>query len=497
MTAIRQEALEQIIADRLSKVTPFVLKDFLFKEQLEFVSDPARFATAVCSVRAGKSIACAADLISTALTNPGTTGLYITLARSSGKRIVWPELKTINSDYKLNAFPNESDLSMKFPNGSIIYCFGAGDANEIEKIRGLSNVALVYLDESQAFRAHIRELVEDIITKRLYDTNGRCRMIGTPGPVPAGYFYDCSLSPKWSHHAWTLHRNPWIEKKSGKTVEELIAQDCDRKGVTIADPSIQRECFGKWVLDSDSLVFKYNALKNHYNHLPELTDYVIAVDIGLRDADAIAVIGWHKNFPTCYLVEEFVQSGQDITTLAAQLESLVKRYNPLKLVMDAGGLGAKIAEELRKRFVLPVVAAEKTRKNEYIALTNDALRNGRFMAKSTSRFAQDSMIVEWDMNKSTSERLVMKQDPHSDICDAVLYGYRECMHWMPEAPVVKVNMRDRAQWLKHTEKLMEESLQRQIDHEVAQEHENDIFAISNLDPFDDNPLQHYLNKRKQ
>jgi len=496
MIQARQEVIEQLLTERLSKTSPFVLEKFLFKEQLDFVSDPARFATAVCSVRAGKSIACAADLMHTAITFPGTTGLYITLARSSGKRIVWPELKAINSTYGLNAFPNESELSMKFPNGSMIYCFGAGDATEIEKIRGLSNVALVYLDESQAFKSHIRELVEDIITKRLYDTDGRCRMIGTPGPVPAGYFYECSHSPKWSHHAWTLHKNPWIERKSGKTVEQLIQQDCDRKGVDVNDPSIQRECFGKWVLDSNSLVFKYDAKRNHFDVLPELTDYVIAVDIGLRDADAVAVIGWHKNFTTCYLVEEFVQSGQDITMLAGQLERLVKRYNPLKLIMDAGGLGAKIAEELRKRFTLPIVAAEKTRKNEFIALTNDALRNGKFMARATSHFAQDCMIIEWDLDKSTSDRLVMKQDPHSDICDAVLYGFRECLHWLPEPAKVNINPRSREQWIKHTEKLMEESLQRQIDHQAAQEHENDIFAIQDLD-LEDNPLRHYLNKRNR
>ena len=196
VSALDKDSIEDILKERLYKANPFVLDQYLFKEQLDFIRDKARFATAVCSVRAGKSVSCAADLIDTALNMPGTIGLYITLARSSGKRILWPLLKQINTDYSLGGEANESDLSMKFANGSMIYLFGAGDAAEIEKIRGLSNVALVYLDESQAFRAHIKELVDDIIVKRLYDTNGRCRMIGTPGPVPNGYFYECSKSPK-------------------------------------------------------------------------------------------------------------------------------------------------------------------------------------------------------------------------------------------------------------------------------------------------------------
>ncbi len=502
MSVARKQVISQLLAERLIKTNPFKLSEFLFAEQLAFVNDPARFATAVCSVRAGKSIACAADLIDTAMTHPGTTGLYVTLARSSGKRIVWPELKAINSDYRLGAEPNESDLSMKFPNGSIIYLFGAGDAAEVEKIRGLSNVALVYLDESQAFRSHIKELVEDIITKRLYDTNGRCRMIGTPGPVPAGYFYECSLSPKWAHHSWTLHVNPWIQKKSGKTVEQLIQQDCERKGVEINDPSIQRECFGIWTLDSDSLVFKYDAAKNNYVELPELTDYIIAVDLGSnkvgRDKDAIAVLGWHKNFAQVYLVEEFIGTDRGITALIEAIEKLIKTYNPMKVIMDTGGLGVKIADELRKRYSLPVQAAEKVRKNEYIALTNDALRTSRFKAKSHSLFAQDCMIVEWDLDKSTSDKLVMKDDPHSDICDAVLYGYREALYWLPEPVVAKVNLKDRSQYMAHTQKMMEEALEKQIQYEAAQQHDADVFAIMNMDdPFaEGNALQLALNKKR-
>ena len=88
----------------------FEIDKVLFKEQLDFVQDPARYALACCSVRSGKTTAAAVDLISTALTMPGTTGLYITLARSSGKRIIWPELLRINRDYGLGANINIAEL---------------------------------------------------------------------------------------------------------------------------------------------------------------------------------------------------------------------------------------------------------------------------------------------------------------------------------------------------------------------------------------------------
>lgn len=409
----------------LSKITKnkFNIETFLFKEQLDFVTDPARFATAVCSVRAGKTTSCAADLIDTALKYPGTISIYITLARSSAKRIIWPDLQKINRDYSLGFEENIAELSFKSPKGSMIYLMGGNVESEIEKIRGLSNVALVYIDESQAFRTHIQELVEDIIVKRLYDTNGRCRLIGTPGPIPAGYFYDSAHSPKWSHHVWTLHQNPWIERKSGKTVAELIQQDMDRKGVGIDDPSIQRECFGKWKLDSNSLLLHYNQEINHYEELPAGDYiYILGVDLGHTDADSLSLLAFTKNSPTTYLVEEMVTPNQLTDQLAMQIKGLMRLYPIGDIVGDAGGLGKKVIEDIKDRYTIPIEPADKRDKLSNYKFLDNALRTRNFRAKKTSRFAQDCNILERDLDKSTSDRIVVKG--HSDAVDSALYAFK-------------------------------------------------------------------------
>ena len=400
----------------------FNIREFLFTEQLAFVTDPARYATAVCSVRAGKTTACAADLIHTALSMPGTIGLYITLARSSAKRIIWPELHKINRDYKLGCIPNEQDLSLKFPNGSIIYCSGASNEAEIEKFRGLSNVALVYVDESQAFRTHIKELVEEIIVKRLYDTNGRCRLIGTPGPIPSGYFYDCAHSSQWSHHAWTLHSNIWIAKKSGKSVTELIQQDMDRKGVGLDDPSIQRECFGRWVLDANSLLLSYNADVNDYSDLPiDKYEYILGIDLGFRDSDALCLLAYSPSSPVTWLVEEIVTPNQLTDDLAIQIRKLESKYGNMTMVADAGGLGKKVVQDLMARYNFFIQPANKLGKMADYKFLNNALRTGMFKAKKETRFAQDCNILERDLDKSTPDRTVVKG--HSDAVDATLYAF--------------------------------------------------------------------------
>jgi hypothetical protein len=427
-----------ILAKRRAKLPPpFKLEDVLFPEQLALVRDPAKFATAVTSVRAGKTVSCAADMLDTCVRLPGTTSLYLTLTRSNAKRIVWPELLRMNREYKLGAKVNLAELNLTFPSGSICYLGGANTEEEIEKCRGLSNVALAYCDESQAFRPYLKELVEDILTKRLYDTNGRCRLIGTPGPIPSGYFHDASISPRWSHHRWTLHQNPFIQKKSGMSVEQLIQQDCEMRGVSIDHPSIRRECFGEWVLDQSSLILNYMSDVAHFDELPSRTwSYVLGVDVGFVDADAIVVLAYCDDESTTYLVHEEICAKQDLTSLANTIRKLQTKYSVGRSVIDEGGLGKKLAEELRNRWGIHVEPADKSRKMENLAILNDALRSGRFKAKRDSRFASDCMHLEIDRDRSRPDKLVVSDKFHSDVVDSVLYAFKlsPAYSWEPAKP---------------------------------------------------------------
>lgn len=451
--------IEQYLINQRLKELAFKKFDptnYCFTEQLAFIRDPATYKTAVCSRRAGKTIACVIDLLDTALKFRNVVCLYITLKRTNAKRIIWPELLRINSELGLGGKPNETDLSLKMPNGSVIYCSGAKDKSEIENFRGLA-LKKVYIDEAQAFRSYLQELIDDVLSKALFDHNGTLCLIGTPGLVPAGYFYEASHSAQWSNHSWTMFQNPWLEIKSGKTVMELVTADCERMGVSIDDPKIQRENYGRWVVDPNARVFHYVEPKNNFEALPDHKDqweYIIGVDIGFDDSDAIAVIGWHPKLKETYLVYEEVKDKQGITELAESIEKLIKQYNPLKVVMDTGGLGKKIAEEIKKRFAIAVEPAEKSRKFEFIELLNDALRTRKFFAKKTSRFAQDSLLVEWDRDTKLDKPKI-SDAYHSDICDAVLYAFREALHWLYEPEVYKPK-RGTAEYFEKEEKEMEE-----------------------------------------
>jgi len=424
-------------------VRPFELSQVCFDAQRPFAANTARFGTAVCTRRAGKTVGVAAKLLNVARLKAGCVALYITRSRINAKRIFWRILRQMNADYGLGGTPSESELSITLFNGSVIYLAGCVHEDEIENFRGLP-IGIVVLDEAQSLPQWIERLVDEVLAPALMDFAGQLWLVGTPGPVPSGYFKSCVDNPAWAHESWTVFDNPWIQRKSrtperpqGYTPEELLEDELRRTGKSREDPSIQREWFARWVTDTNSLVFAYDATRNHRTPGRRHQHYVIGVDLGFDDADALAVLGWSDDGPEVELVEEWVGTKQTPTDLFTRIKALEAKYSPQAIVCDTGGLGKKIVSEWQGRFSVGIEAAEKTRKLEHVELLNDALRTGRFFAPRDGRFAADCALVEWD--KSNPESWKIGTQFHSDICDAVLYAYRRALHWLhvPETPAPK------------------------------------------------------------
>lgn len=442
----------------------FSLEQFAFTKQLKFLQDPAKFRTALCGRRSGKSTGCAGGMLDTALKGPYHNVAYITLTRTSAKRIIWPYLKQLIKEYKIKCKIDNSELTIEFESGSTIYLIGAKDAGEIEKLRGLS-LKLVVLDETQAFRESILEtLIDDILAYAIMDVDGSICLIGTPGPIASGYFYEATSGPnsRWSRHKWLIHDNPHIKTKSGKEPEQLLAEERARKGIDETDPTYRREALAEWVTDLNALVVKFNPSKNLYNKLPEGEyEYIFGIDIGFVDSDAISVLAYNLVDKHVYLVEEVITEKQDITSLVIQIKSLQQTYKPIKMVMDAGALGRKIQDEIRMRHGLNLEAAEKSRKLEFIELMNADLRNGLFKAFKGSRFEEDSYKVEWD--RDTPGRVKISDRYHSDALDSTLYAWRECRHFFAEAPPAPPPSINSNEWASNLEQQLMDAAQQESE----------------------------------
>jgi hypothetical protein len=440
-----------------------------FPQQDAFINDPAQFLAVQCTRRAGKTSGLAEKFVKTMQRYPGSLSRYIALTRDSAKDIMWGILQDLDDRDNLGAEFIESTLTMKLPNGARLRLFGADMQNFIRRLKGAKSPA-VAIDEAQDFGPHITTLIDDVLTPTIIDyEDSWLAVAGTPGPVPRGAFYDITTQGHgdFSIHKWTLYQNPYLPDAQ-KFVDKLK----ERKKWQDDNPTYQREYQNKWVLDADSLLIKYDAKTNHYDHLPIAKwVYILGVDIGHRDADALAVIGWSESLPDIYLIEEQVTKEQDITELSNQIERMMAKYDISKIVMDEGALGKKIAEEIRRRKHIPVQPADKMRKVENVAFLNDYLRQGKFRAKRDSHFARDAELLQVDWDKTTPDRLVVKKGFHSDIVDAVLYAFKES----PAFTFTKTDVgpaRGTKEWYEQQVVEMEQSA---IDHFEAEENAAKLF----------------------
>ena len=443
------------------------LEPISFPKQIAFIQDQSKFVDALCTRRAGKSNGLAIKYFLKGQKHKRALLPYFALTRDSAKNIMWAILQDTADKMKIKAEFVESKLEVKLENESVIKLFGADMKNFIGRIKGIKT-PFAAVDEAGEFGTHLESLIDDILTPAIGDyLDGQIYLTGTPGTIPFGYFYEVTDKKRYgySHHAWSLHDNPFFPNSRA-----FVADIKAKKGWNDESPTYLREYCGLWVKDVDALVFKYDPSINHYDSIDQKRgwQYIIGVDIGFKDADAIAVIGWNEHDKKTYLIEEDLGRGRDITELAQNIQKFCDRYDPIKVVMDTGGLGLKISEELRKRFSLPIVSAEKTRKFEFIQLLNDALKTRSFFASNKSQFANDSMLLEWDKDRMAPDRLVISDKFHSDITDAVLYAFRESLHWLseaePKSPIVGTD-----DWFKQQEDEMFQNIldrqnQKKRDH---------------------------------
>lgn len=389
----------------------------------------------MCSRRAGKSHVAGEYLVKTCVDNPGVICVYIALTRLSAKRIMWRTLKDIchaNGFYRDIKW-NNTELTVEFPNGSQIILAGASDENDIEVLRG-SKYKLVVVDECASFKSHFKEMVEEVIEPALIDLDGTLALIGTPGAACSGYFFDASTSTTsgYSKHHWTIFDNPFIPNSRGWLENRMV-----QKGWTRENPIYKREWQGLWVRSEDSLVYRFNRERNLYDgNYPKNMTYILGIDFGWNDDNAFCILGFNNESPNIYVCETFAKNKMLVDEISARIHTYKERYGGFaRIVADTGGLGKQICEEIKARYKLNLLPAEKQGKAAFIEVINSDFAAKRILVPTTEKqFIEEMEILQWDDNEQ--KRM---EDPRfaNHLCDAFLYAAREAKHYLYKAPIAK------------------------------------------------------------
>lgn len=461
-------------------------------KQYAMITDMSPHVAGLCPRRAGKSYAGALAALITGEMKPGAISLIISLNKQQLRRIYWSGgpsgLYTLAKKFNIKLEFNNTFLRWEHENGSIGYLLGCEDDEQLEVIRGLE-ADLYLIDECKSFQpGKLMKLVDQIIDPQRATRKGKLMLIGTPGFVPMGPFYEatCHLAKDregkrfslpfgqvdpwgrtpendllWSLHQWTLEDNSAVKHQWTEAQKKKRS-----KGWADDHPAWLREYMGQWTFVGDGLVFAYagEKLAGRCTWTPVPTEenptglpldgrwrFVGGLDFGYEAPTAFVVAGYSRKYGQIRHVFDF-STRHLLTHEIADRVRQVERRLKIQLEMifaDVGNLGKSMAEELVRDFGLPIERAQKREKLDYIEQLNGAFTQGEVLIIPGTTLEVQLLTNAWDIEESDEEDLPMYSDGSrmsskenmgrlgllvedesipNDSTDALLYLFRGCLH---------------------------------------------------------------------
>lgn len=465
--------VEDLVAQILEECNP---------KQRAYVNDPTRRFAALTSARAGKTTASKARLVIKALRIRRARLLFIAVTKDQAGDLMWGPLKDLCSRLGIKVIPNETKLQLYFPQtGSFIRILGADDKAEIEKLRGRPWHEVIIDEAASHPHRLLVTLIEKVIGPRLGDFDGVLGMIGTPGHVLHGLFYDATRRgstdgllweerdqvpedkrPEWSVHKWTLEYSAQFTVVQA-TAWRVALYTKGKKGWTDANPTWRREYLGEWCADEGEMMYAYRPHvdeflrelhattleigapwnlwspardKDGWAVLPKkFTDWrhAVGMDLGHGVSFALQVLGYspsdkERNFYQRY---EVVRRGMYARKIAQLiLGEALDHKNPGGIVgklgcwpdiivCDVSNLGGAIIDELKDVYGIHIVPADQRSKPGNVELTNGDLIDGRAHLLEGSELVGEMAGLQWRIDDFGLPR----EPKHGDnACDGFIYA---------------------------------------------------------------------------
>lgn len=437
-----------------------------FPAQRAFIEDPSDRKAALCPRQCGKSFAVLVYALCTALKRPGARVLVLARVRRQAKGTYWSDLRQFSRDFELGGKFHGTSLEYTLPNGSTISLAGADTAEEIDKHRG-QRYDLIVIDEGKSYSAELMsEMIREVLEPALLAKRGTLAIIGTPGAILAGPFWEittcqkkeerflarpygkkddpewASVRARWSLHKWTQRDNthcPWIWEGSVKNKDEA--------GVADDDPAWMREYLGHWIPDENLLVYAYAKVVDDRVHwtptegtpfgLPAGHEwrFILGMDIGFHDDTSFVVGAYSETYLALIYVHAEKHPHLTISMIAERARALEEQYGGFDVrVADTGGLGKTIVESLSQEYGVHFEAARKTEKNDHIKLLNSDLLHGRIQVPRYSVLIEEWRTAQW------ADALKRTVDPNCDdhASDGALYIWRYCHHHWSRVPELEL-----------------------------------------------------------
>ena len=415
--------------------------------------------------------------------------LYVALSKETARNILWDNpatgLKRFDRQYGLGLKFNNASHIASFDNGSQIYLHGAKNEDALEKLRGRP-FRKAKVDEAASFAPmRLRRLVDKVLGPAMADYRGQLDLMGTPGKVLAGpWFESTSLAtfgtspfrgePRCAYHdapaeararaEWSLHQWSVADNTALPHIWAEEAQDEKRrKGWADDDPDWVNEWLGLWIVDLESLVYRYDAAHDwDGGALPagHVWEKVGAFYLTNEGHLGVVVCAYSATHPHMFQVDDRKAPRATAETISRIVGDLDRKHD-LKDIVGARQSGGKaLLEELRMHYHIDCHPFLLRDKQDLVVLANADLEAGRIHVLGGSELSAELQGLQWS---DPGER----EDTSSTtnvLSTAFLGAWRFSFHRNAREPTLEDPKHGTPQFL---DKLAEESLKRLEDRERA------------------------------
>ena len=418
----------------------------LFPLQREIIEDSTPVKILFAGRRGSKTHIMITAMFDVCTSTPEANAVFIGISKAVVKRQIWRDIKRLNKRFSLGLKFNGVDLIATFPNSSTIWLAGRDKQDDVEKIRG-DHFHIACVDELQKDKntEWVDYFINEVLGPALDEHDATLYLAGTPNRSCTGYFYNITTSPVEDYQkVWhfTMMDNPeyplWAgdpdwRRKAKEHIEMLKhTRYKHRQG------AFNREFLALWERDEESSVLKFSDTNNTYDSLPQKDwNYIIGVDFGVDDEFCVVLCAWATDDPNFYVENVYKQSHLSYKQQCSAIMRWVNKYDPSIIVGDPGG-GALIIQDLAERYDIPIEAAKKREKAEFIDLFGDDVADGlvKINAKLTT-------VIEELKNLSWIDKAKMTMRGLDHAFDAIRYAWRESQHYLykPVEPIDYINER--------------------------------------------------------
>jgi PBSX family phage terminase large subunit len=410
--------------------------------------------------QSGKTFGTIYFIIYTCLTHPQCRWLIARKYATDIRSAIWmdtlPKVLAMLDLHEGKDFMRlEAGMIITFSNKSRIICGGLDDKERVDKILGQEYFGM-YLNESQDIPYSTVKTLLTRLAQKVIIIHDNKKAI-----AQNRLFVD--LNPNsinhWTYKTFILKKNPEsgdqipfpemysaIQMNPSDNQENLPPGYIEKYLETLHGNARNRFLLGEFTTDDDLRVFnprgeyKWPEFKEWFDLNPFDVQMVGGIDIGFRDADAMAVIAFRDGDPTQWIVYEYKARSEGIEQLVGAIrkciswcqENVPTRHQNFDFYCDTAtvrhgkeGDSKKSIGQLAHDYNLPVRPAYKRDKGMAIEFLQGEINSGNLKIPQNGEFFKECEVTVWTRHDDGSiERVIDDEVFHPDLMDAILYPIR-------------------------------------------------------------------------